>query len=622
MLSVRIPRIVLMLVAGLPAAAGLFLQPAGALAATASPQGGAVLYGGQPLEYWTSQAVASSRAENLDAVVAALSAAFESDDLNTQVRAADALRAIGPEAEAAAGTLAGALDHIQPWVRTAAMDALAAMGSQAVPALLETIQSGPEGGRVRALMVLSAGGPEAASAIPALQAAAREESGPMRARLEEAIQTIRNPSEGEAASRKAHAAFQVQDLAFTSLAAGTTDWPGFHGPRRDAICTETGLLDAWPSEGPKLLWQIDGLGKGYSTISIADGKLFTMGDRPTADGEEAQYALAYDLESRRELWATRVGPPHSDGPRCTPTFDEGAVYVLGTAGDLIAMSADDGRILWQRNLPKDFGGQMMSGWKFSESPLIDGQQLICTPGGPQAVLAALNKKTGQTIWQSTMPTIGDEGKDGAGYSSAIVAEIAGRRQYVQMLGRGVIGVDAETGRFLWGYNRIANNVANITAPIARGDYVFATTSYKTGSALLKIERSGEDFTVQEVYFLSPRDFENHHGGVVLVGDYVYGGDGQNAGHPVCLKLTTGEIQWKTRGPASGSAAVLYADGHLIFRYDRGPVALVEATPEEFRLKGMFTPITGSGPAWAHPVIHQGKLYLRHGDVLGCYDLRK
>jgi outer membrane protein assembly factor BamB len=190
------------------------------------------------------------------------------------------------------------------------------------------------------------------------------------------------------------------------------------------------------------------------------------------------------------------------------------------------------------------------------------------------------------------------------------------------LGRGTIGVEAATGRFLWGYNRIANTVANIPSAVVRGDYVFTTTSYKTGAALLHIQREGDQFRATEVYFLAPKDFENHHGGVVLAGDYLYGGDGQNQGHPVCLKWATGEIAWKERAPANGSAAVVYAEGHLIFRYDRGLVALIEATPDAYRLKAKFTPPTADGPAWVHPVIHQGRLYLRHNEMLLCYGLRK
>ncbi len=584
--------------------------------------GGSAVYLGKPLNYWTAQAAAVRKTDDPETIVKALTQAFQSGDFNTMVAAADGLRAMGPQAKAAAPALAGILDHIQPWVRTAAMDALAAMGGEAVPALIQAFQTGSEGTQVRAAMVLDVIGPDAKSALPVLEAAARIETDAMRTRLEGIIASIRGEEGGAGARRRAVASFSDSDEAtFVAVAAKTDDWPQFRGPRRDAISTETGLLSQWPEGGPKLLWKREGLGKGYSSVSIAAGKIFTMGDRKDAEGNEQQYALAYDLETRDELWATRVGPPHSDGPRCTPTWDEGALYVLGTAGDLLALEADTGKVVWKRSLPDDFGGLMMSVWKFSESPLIDGEQLICTPGGPEATMVALNKKTGETIWKCAMPPIGDAGRDGAGYSSAVVAQLAGVRQYVQMLGRGLIGVDARTGRFLWGYNRIANGVANITSPVVRGDFVFATTSYKTGSVLLHIQRDGDRFAAEEIYFLGPRDFENHHGGVVLLGDYVYGGDGQNNGNPVCLKLATGEIQWKERGPAAGSAAVLYADGHIIFRYDRGPLALIEATPEALRVKSTFEPVKGNGPAWAHPVIHHGLLYLRHGDLLACYDLR-
>jgi hypothetical protein len=190
-----------------------------------------------------------------------------------------------------------------------------------------------------------------------------------------------------------------------------------------------------------------------------------------------------------------------------------------------------------------------------------------------------------------------------------------------MLGRGVIGVEAATGRFLWGYNRVANNVANITSPLIRGDYVFASTAYNTGSVLLRIMPEGSSLRAEEVYFIEPRDFQNHHGGVVLVGEHIFGGHGPNRGDPACIEFGTGKIAWKDRAPARGSAAVLYADGRLIFRYDRGEVLLIEASPEGLKIKGRFEAPRGEGPAWPHPVIHKGKLYLRHGNLLMCYDLR-
>ncbi len=411
-----------------------------------------------------------------------------------------------------------------------------------------------------------------------------------------------------------------------TVAQAQPDWPRFRGPESTGICTETGLLQELPADGPELLWQMKGCGRGYSSIAIVDRTIYTMGDRGDGD-DRAQFVLAFDLQSRDERWATRVGPPHSDGPRCTPTVDGEFVYALGTSGDLLCMERGTGKVRWQKNLERDFGGKMMSGWRWSESPLIDGDKLICTPGVSTAGLVALNKLTGEMIWKTELPKLGPAGKDGAGYTSIVAADIDGVRQYVTILGRGAVGVAADDGKLLWNYNRIANNVANIPSPVVRGNHVFVTTSYKTGSALLKVARRDHAFEVEEIYFLGPGDFENHHGGVVLVGDCIYGGDGQNSGVPACLDFLTGKIKWKadawTRSArAGGSAAVLYADGNLIFRYERKAfVAVIEAKPDTFRVKGTFRAAFDEGNAWAHPVIHDGKLYLRTNDVLMCYDFK-
>jgi len=346
-----------------------------------------------------------------------------------------------------------------------------------------------------------------------------------------------------------------------------------------------------------------------------------MGDRAMPVGER-QCVICLELKTGRELWATPIGPPHGDGPRCTPTIDGTRVYAIGTEGDLACLSAETGKLLWAKNFVRDFGGQMMSQWKYSESPLVDGQRLVCTPGGAKGALAALDKVTGRVIWTCAIPPLGPRGRDGAGYTSMVVATIDGVRQYIQLLGRGVVGVEATRGQFLWGYNRIANQVANIPTPIVRDNYVFITTSYRTGSALLEIKRRGGRWDLREVYFLGPDQFENHHGGVVLVGDCLYGGDGQNRGTPVCLEFATGRIRWKVEPPGRRSAAVLYVDGHLIFRYEDGLVALIEANPDEFRLKGSFMAPVRDGPSWPHPVVHDGKLYLRSNDALMCFDLRR
>jgi outer membrane protein assembly factor BamB len=415
-------------------------------------------------------------------------------------------------------------------------------------------------------------------------------------------------------------------VAWAATAAEPENWPRFRGPDCTGASPETGLVDRIPEDGLPLLWQIQGCGTGYSSLSIADGRLFTMGDRPDGDGK-SQFVIAWELAGPTELWATRIGPMHQDGSRCTPTIDGDRLYALGTSGDLVCLDTTTGAVQWTKNLETDFGGQMMSVWRWSESPLVDGDRLVCTPGMPDAAMVALDKLTGDVIWKARMPDLGSAGKDGAGYATIVVAEVDGVRQYITIVGRGAIGVEAETGTFLWGYNRIANGVANIPSPVVRGDHVFVTTSYKTGSALLKLTRQGNVFDVEEVYFLTPREFENHHGGVVLVGDHIYGGDGQNSGTPVCLDFLTGKIAWKARDwyrqvRAQGSAAVLYADGHLWFRYQQNAlVALIEANPDHFRIKGTFTAAVDDGPAWAHPVIHDGKLYLRANDTLLCYDVR-
>ncbi|HUV62432.1 MAG TPA: PQQ-binding-like beta-propeller repeat protein [Sedimentisphaerales bacterium] len=405
--------------------------------------------------------------------------------------------------------------------------------------------------------------------------------------------------------------------------AKAADWPQWRGPNRDGICLETGLLKSWPEEGPELLWELSGLGTGYSSFSIVDGKLYTMGDIEV-ESRKVQCVLAYDLSTHQRLWTAEVGPPHNDGPRCTPTFDSGLLYAIGTSGDVVCVDAGTGKKRWSKNLQKDLDGGKNPGWKFSESPLIDGESLLCTPGGRDAVMAAIDKKTGQTVWKCSMPNIGPNGKDEAGYSSIIVAEAAGRRQYVQLTNKGVIAVAAKDGRFLWGYNKVANKTANISTPVAYGDYVFCSTAYNTGSALLKLTAANGGVEAEEVYFLDAKTFQNHHGGFVRIGDYIYGGHDHGKGKPTCLEVKTGKVMWQQDQPGGGSAAVLYADGHLYFRYQDDVMALIEASPEKYNLKSTFKlprrPGMG-GQGWAHPVIVDGKLYVRHSDVLFVYDIK-
>jgi outer membrane protein assembly factor BamB len=402
------------------------------------------------------------------------------------------------------------------------------------------------------------------------------------------------------------------------------DWPGWRGGARDGKSTEIGLLQSWPEGGPPLAWKASGLGNGYSSVSISGDRIYTMGDHG-----DAQYVLALSRKDGSTLWKTKVGPSWDDqylGPRSTPTVAGDHLYLLSTEGDLFCLAADTGKEVWKRNLPADFGGRMMLAmgkydWKFSESPLVDGDRVIVTPGGPGAALVALDRKTGKEIWRSKMPELGEAGTDGAAYSSVMIGSPGGIRQYIQLLGRGVIGVEAATGRFLWGYNRVANDVANIATPILQGDHVFVSTGYETGSALLHIRKDGAGLRAEEVYWLDSKTMQNHHGELILHKGYVYTGTGHNKGLPLAVEMKTGKIAWgPERNEGRASAAIMYADNRLYFRYQNGLMILVEATPEGYREHGSFEIPNVEHESWPQPVVAGGKLYLREQGTLYCYDI--
>jgi len=401
-----------------------------------------------------------------------------------------------------------------------------------------------------------------------------------------------------------------------ALGAGAADWPQWRGPQRNGISSETGLLKEWPAEGPRLLWQIKDLGDGYSTPAIVGDRIYVMSNK----GDE-EFVQALDVSDGSNVWSTKVGkvgpnPKEANyaAARSTPTVDGTLLYALGSDGDLVCLDVARGNVRWQKKLQTDFGGKPGL-WAYAESPLIDGELLVCTPGGAEATLVALNKGTGETVWKCAVP----EG-DKAAFASAVVLETAGVRQYVQLLQNGLVGVDAKTGKLLWRYSKpISRFEANIPTPVASDGYVYVASA-GTGGGTVKVTATDGAVEAEPIYF--DAKMPTAIGGAVKIGDFLYGTTGQAM---LCIEFATGEVKWQAR--ALGAASLCYADGNFYLHgEENGDVALVEATPEAYRERGRFTPsdqpMGRRGKAWAYPVVANGRLYIRDFGALWCYDVKE
>ena len=441
------------------------------------------------------------------------------------------------------------------------------------------------------------------------------------------------------------------------------DWPQLRGPRRDGKSTETGLLKEWPDDGPPLAWKVDKLGGGYSAPSVAAGRIFGMSNR---GDEEVVWALSEKDGS--EIWVTPLGPAFRqrasqgrEGPACTPTVDGERLYVEGLAGNVACLQARDGKIVWQRSLTEDFGGRVPR-WSYRESPLVDGDKVIVTPGGADATLVALNKATGETIWKGQVPSGSDAGSaapggadrgrggpgesdrgrggpggrgggrggfggggSGAAYASVIAIDFEGQRQYVQLISNALVGFAASDGKFLWRYDTPANRMGiNCSTPLFHDGMVFASSAYGAGGGLVKLGKDSDGgVKAEEVY--ATTDMQNHHGGMILLDGYLYGASGGNEGGALaCLDFQSGKVMWDQRQSAGRRAkgSVVLADGRLYYRMEDGTMLLIEPSPKQYIERGRFEQPGRSGaPAWPYPVIANGKLYLRDQDILLCYDVK-
>jgi len=381
------------------------------------------------------------------------------------------------------------------------------------------------------------------------------------------------------------------------------DWSQWRGKNRDGVSAERGLLKEWPSGGPGLTWTAKGAGEGYSSFAVSAGKVYTLGAR---GGTE--YTMAFDEASGKKLWevatGTRFRNDRGDGPRGTPTIDGGQLYAFGASGDLAVLDAATGKVAWKMNVLEKFGGSNIT-WGLSESPLVMPDRILVNAGGNDASIVALSRKDGSVLWKS--------GRDEAGYSSGILHQFQGTPQAIFFSASHGIAVDARDGRQLWTYGKASNSTANVATPIARGDKVFFSSGYDTGAGLVQLTGSGKDITAREVYFT--RDMMNHHSTSVLNGDYLYGFSNAIL---TAMKFETGEIAWRHRSVGKGSVVV--ADERLYLFSENGVVGLAEASPSEYKEHGRFEIRTGSLPTWTHPVVANGKLYLRDQDTIYAYSV--
>lgn len=403
-------------------------------------------------------------------------------------------------------------------------------------------------------------------------------------------------------------------LAALSLSASViaADWPQWRGANRDDKCAETGLLKSWPDGGPKLDWIFKDAGIGYSGFAIVGDTLYTMGAR-----DAVEYIIALDVKTGQQKWSTSVGAlltnDWGDGPRGTPTVSGDKVYALGGKGDVVCLSAADGKQAWTASLIEN--GGKVPGWGYTESVLVDGDLVIATPGGAQGTLIAFDKMTGAKKWQSTDWT------DPAHYSSAIAVDLNGKRQIIQLTMQSVGGVDAKDGKLLWKVP-FPGKVAVIPTPIYSDGHVFVCAGYNVGGKLVKIL---PDNVTEDLNPEMNQNMINHHGGVILHDGHLYGYS--EKGGWTCLDFKTGAVKWQDR--SFGKGAIHYADGKFILLEEKsGSVALIDASPEGWKETSRFTltPQTTlrkpKGMVWTHPVVANGKLYLRDQELLFCFSVKE
>ncbi len=412
----------------------------------------------------------------------------------------------------------------------------------------------------------------------------------------------------------------IKGFCFLLFLAGvltvySQEWNAWRGPNHDGKSVDVDLLEIWPKEGPELLWETDGVGEGYSNLVFSDTQIFTEGD----EGDDT-YLYFLDRANGKIVRKVKVGSGGDiggyRGPRSTPCTDGLFVYTLNQKGVLTCVEIATGKIVWTKHYQDDFQGKMMKSqhlnldWGVSESPLIDDNRLICSPGGEKGTFVALDKRTGDLIWRTTAIT------DGSTYCSVQPVVIDKVRQYLVVSHNAVAGIDPKNGSLLWkaefpGITAVAND------PVYNDGIVFISSGYNVGAYAWNVCKNGDKFVVQSLFH--ERKADNKHHGMILVGDFVY--YASDRGSFMCVELKTGKIQWDYR-EMRGKTAITFADGKLILRKENsGEIILVDPTPKQYRELARFQqPHRSKKNAWTYPVVVDKKLYIRDQNKIFCFDL--
>ncbi|MGQ0635759.1 MAG: PQQ-binding-like beta-propeller repeat protein [Planctomycetaceae bacterium] len=427
--------------------------------------------------------------------------------------------------------------------------------------------------------------------------------------LSEAFAQRTKPGRAKKAPPKKTSSPQPHSGATGPVQLGDATWPQFLGPGRDNIARDTGLLREWPADGPRLVSTIGGLGVGFSNVALADGTAYTLGTHGARE-----FVLAFSLETGEKLWEQDIAlayhNDYGDGPRGTPTIDGDRLYALGATGALVCLDRHSGEPVWKKNLVSGFGSKVPR-WGLCESVLVDGDRVICTPGGRGGLMVAFDKKSGAVAWKCP-GKMGDE----PAYASILAVDVEGVRQYVNYTANALIGVNADNGKLLWRDDSSTNGMANCCTAVFADGMLLTASGYTKGASMLKLASGSGPMRAELGYHTN--DLKVHHGGLVLVGGHVYGSN--DPGILTCIELKTGKVKWKDRSVGKGSLTC--ADGLLIVRGEEGPLALVDASPTGYKEHGRFTPGDRSDrQAWTYPVVCAGKLFLRDQDILQVYDLR-